>query len=210
MLKIAASEFNSHGYWTLALTDTLVPKASDLELFDQNGYDLTVLEQRYAQVNHVQPHAHRAHRMAIKQPWFTQKEAVSGAVLNHSLLFERKAYAGQALDQLKNWAKQLPLIHKVIAMRPKWGLDFSMDWVDHQGNAFEILHWECDGFDYQEMYMIKLAMQQRLSCIDFEHAAMSLLRLKHKWHHLDFFAQSDWKCNFFGIPKERFKMVIWQ
>ena len=33
---------------------------------------------------------------------------------------------------------------------------------------------------------------------------------KNQWHHLDFFAQSDWKCNFFGIQRERFKMVIWQ
>jgi len=49
-----------------------------------------------------------------------------------------------------------------------------------------------------------------INSIDFEQAGRDLLKYKDKWHHLDFFAQSDWKCDFFGIPKERFKMVIWE
>ena len=33
---------------------------------------------------------------------------------------------------------------------------------------------------------------------------------KEEWHSLGFFEQSDWKTNFFGIDKERFKMVLWK
>ena len=85
-----------------------------------------------------------------------------------------------------------------------------MDYADRQGNAFEILHWEYDCFDYDEVQVIKLQVQAKFATMDWDDAATTLLKYKDEWHHLDFFAQSDWKCNYFGVPKERFKMVIWK
>jgi hypothetical protein len=211
MIKLADTRFNFNGHWSKPIDKTLfTPLPSDLELFDQNGYDLTELEQRYAEVNDARPQRHRQHRAAIKQPWFTQEDKLEGAVLNHSLLFERKAYSEQALEQLQRWAQRLPLIYKIIAMRPKWGLDFSIDYVDRQGNAFEVLHWEWDGFSYEEVEAVRQQIEPKLAAIDWDDAALQILEHKDKWHHLDFFAQSDWKCNYFGIPKERFKMVAWE
>lgn len=205
------NRFDPNGYWSNPPAKMLyIPLAEDLDLFDQNGYDLTVLEQHFAVSNNVQAREHRKHRMAIKQEWFTQEYKIEGAVLNHSLLFERKAYAGAALKQLTNWAHSLPLLYKVISMRPKWGLDFSMDYVDREGNAFEVLHWEWDSFDYVEIETIKKIIEPRLLAIDWDDAAQEILKHKDQWHHLGFFEQSDWKCNYFGIPKERFKMVAWQ
>lgn len=187
-----------------------IPLAEDVALFDQNGYDLTGIEKHFAMSNHASVYPHRSHRTALKQDWFTQAHKVEGAVLNHSLLFERKAYAGAALEQLQHWAKELPLLHKIIAMRPKWGLDFSMDYVDSAGNAFEVLHWEWDSFDYEEIAVIKQTIEPILLSIDWQDAAQQILKHKDQWHHLDFFAQSDWKCNYFNVPKERFKMVCWK
>jgi hypothetical protein len=148
--------------------------------------------------------------VALKKPWFTQpKHIIEGAVLNHSFLFERKGYSGAALEQLQHWAHELPLLHKVIAMRPKWGLDFSMDYVDRASNSFEVLHWEWDSFDYNEIQTVKAQVEPMLSSTDWNHAAQQLLKRKSEWFDLDFFGQSDWKCKYFGIVKERFKMVIW-
>jgi hypothetical protein len=84
-----------------------------------------------------------------------------------------------------------------------------MDYVDREGNAFEILHWEYDGFDYEEIVSAKLKIEPVLANIDWADAAQQLIQRKDQWHHLDFFQQSDWKCNYFGVPKERFKMVSW-
>ncbi len=208
---ITDNNFNSNGYWDKPPSKVIyIPLAEDLALFDQNGYDLTVLEQHFASANGYTPKAHRPHIRALKEDWFVQEPAVEGPVLNHSLLFERKAYAGEALELLKYWAKDLPLIHKIIAMRPKWGLDFSMDYVDREGNAFEILHWEWDCFDYEEICAVKERVEPVLSAINWQQAAQDLIKYKEQWHRLDFFEQSDWKCNFFGIPKEQFKMVIWK
>jgi hypothetical protein len=205
------NKFDANGYWTNPVEKIVyLPTAEDVALFDQNGYDLTDLEKHYAYSNWSKPKKHREHRMALKQPWFKQEHTVEGAVLNHSLLFERKGYAGAALEELQHWAKELPLLHKVIALRPKWGLDFSMDWVDSKGNAFEVLHWEWDSFNYEEIEAVRQTVEPILKAIDWQEAGQNILAKKEQWHHLDFFAQSDWKCSFFGIPKEHFKMVAWQ
>ncbi|PXX15509.1 hypothetical protein C8R27_11048 [Nitrosomonas ureae] len=209
-IDLSDHQFTPNGYWNRPLESSKPPTARELALFDQNGYDLTDLEQRYAEVNCVLAKAHREHRRALKSPWFTQPERVEGAVLNHSLLFERKGYSGEALEQLEQWAQANPLVYKIIRMRPKWGLDFSMDYVDRAGNVFEVLHWEYDGFDFEEVETRKQQLEPKLAAIDWDDAAASILKLKDQWHHLDFFAQSDWKCNYFGIVKERFKMVIWE
>lgn len=204
------NKFDSNGYWDKPVEKIIyIPTPEDVALFDQNGYDLTDLEKHYAYSNWNKPKKHREHRVALKQSWFTQDYKIEGAVLNHSLLFERKAYAGAALDQLRRWARDLPLLYKVIAMRPKWGLDFSMDYADRDGNVFELLHWEYDGFDYEEICAVKDAIEPKILAINWDDAAKDLIKYKHNWHHLDFFAQSAWKCNYFGIPNERFKMVIW-
>ncbi len=208
---ITDNKFDPNGYWDKPVEKIVyLPTAEDVALFDQNGYDLTDLEKHYAYSNWTKPKKHREHRVALKQPWFIQEVTIEGPVLNHSLLFERKGYTGAALEELQYWAKTLPLIHKVIALRPKWGLDFSMDYVDCEGNAFEVLHWEWDSFDYDEIEAVRKEIEPVLLAIDWPQAAKDILKYKPQWHHLDFFAQSDWKCDFFGIPKERFKMVIWR
>lgn len=208
-LDLTDHQFNQEGYWNRPLDSLNPPMAHDLALFDQNGYDLTDLEQRYAEINLTPAKPHREHRRAVKAPWFTQPDRMEGAVLNHSLLFERKGYAGAALEQLERWAQTNPLVYKIIRMRPKWGLDFSMDYADRDGNVFEVLHWEYDGFDFDEVAERKRQLEVKFAATDWDDAAASILKLKDQWHHLDFFAQSDWKCDYFGIVKERFKMVIW-
>jgi hypothetical protein len=211
MLTLTNNLLDPNGYWDKPIAKLVyLPTAEDLALFDQNGYDLTVLEQHFAYGNWVKPKKHREHIRAIKQDWFIQSAKIEGAVLNHSLLFERKGYTGDALKELKLWAKDLPLVNKIIALRPKWGLDFSMDYVDREGNAFEVLHWEYDGFDYEEVQVRKLQVQAKISCIDWDDAAEQILKHKDSWHHLDFFEQSHWKCDYFNIPRERFKMVAWE
>jgi len=208
-LDLTNHQLNPISHWDQPLATMRVPLARDLALFDQNGYDLTDLEQHYAKANQTRAHAHREHHHALKAPWFTQPDRVEGAVLNHSLLFERKGYTGEALQQLERWAKSNPLIYKIIRIRPKWGLDFSVDYADRDGNVFEVLHWEYDGFEYDEVQSRKQQLEAKFAAIDWDDAAASILKQKDQWHHLDFFAQSDWKCNYFGIVKERFKMVIW-
>ena len=207
---LTSNAWNPDGYWHTPVPGYFAPKIHHLELFDQNGYDLTELEKLFAQFNMTQTQTHRAHRTAIKQVWFDQVDKIEGCILNHSALFERKGYKDEALSQLRMWTKYFPRIWQLISLRPKWGMDFSMDYADCYGNCFEILHWEYDGFDHDELLAVKQQVEPILRSIEWDDAAQQLLKRKAEWHHLDFFAQSEYKCNYFGIVRERFKMVAWE
>lgn len=210
-ITLSSSGFYKNPYWSKSIELETCPSANMLDLFDQNGYDLCELEICYSVINDNRHSIHRNHtHVALKFPWFTQNTCVEGAVLNHSLLFERKGYNCDALVQLEGWAKTNPLVWKVAKYRPKWGLDFSMDYADRDGNVFEILHYEYDGFNLNEIQDRKDFLDKHLLNIDWNHAAKCLLNRKSEWYNLDFFAQSLYKCNYFGIGPERFKMVAWE
>jgi len=205
------NQFNPNPYFDKTIAQEYVPAMEQTELFDQNGYDLTPLERLYAESNGQAGRWHRPNHYALKKDWFYDTEkSVTGAHINHALLFERKGYTGAALSQLEQWAKQNNLIYKLIKMRPKWGMDISVDYVDELGNVFELLHWEYDGFSHQEIDDKKVYIEQFLLSIDWDHAAREMIRRKSEWHHLGFFEQSAWKTKFFGIERERFKMVPWR
>ena len=205
------NQFNSDPYFNKPIDQNFVPTIEQTELFDQNGYDLTPLERLYAEANGQLGRWHRPNHYALKYDWFVDEQnSVSSAHINHALLFERKGYAGAALAQLEDWAQHNHLIYKIIKMRPKWGMDISIDYVNSDGNVFELLHWEYDGFDYQEIADKKMHIEKFLLSIDWDHAATEMIRRKSEWHHLGFFEQSAWKTEFFGIERERFKMVLWQ
>ena len=211
-LHLTESKFNTNPNWSEKITNVFAcPPKDTVSLFDQNGYDLTHLEQLYATANGVPKVTHRnKDHITLRQDWFTDAEPGVGAHINHAYMFERKGYTGQALEQLKAWAQNNEHINKLIAMRPKWGLDFSIDYCDREGNVFELLHWEYDGFDYREIADKKEKMEEFLLNQDWDERASTMLERKDEWHGLGFFEQSEWKTRFFGIDKERFKMVLWK
>jgi len=210
-LTISPNKLNPNTHWSIPIAQEIIPSIEQTELFDQNGYDLTPLERLYAEANGQAGRWHRPNHYALKRDWMIdEKNSVTGAHVNHALLFERKGYAGAALAQLQGWAQHNNLIYKIIKMRPKWGMDISVDYVDAAGNVFELLHWEYDGFNYQEIADKKMHIEKFLLTVDWNSAAAEMIRRKSEWHHLGFFEQSAWKTEFFGIEKERFKMVLWQ
>lgn len=191
--------------------ENYTPSLQDVAVFDQNGYDMCPVELEFAMKSKYITSKHRATRIALRQEWMTHFPVTSGAHFNHCNLFERKGFDGYALEQLIDWTSYMPLVWKLIKIRPKWGLDFSIDYVDATtGDVFEVLHWEWDSFDYDEMRSKRDKYEPLLLSIDWDDAAKQLLKRKDEWYTLDFFAQSEWKCKYFGIEPEQFKMVLWE
>ena len=157
MIQLTENSLNSVSHWSVPISLSDVPPVDWVQLFDQNGYDLTILEQEYAKVN--EPAKSHRYRFALKYPWMSW-EKHSKSHFNHCLLFERKAYAGEALDQLLTWAEFNPLIWKVIKIQSKWGIDVSIDYVDTSGNVFEVFHYEWDDFDYSVVSQKKYEIEK--------------------------------------------------
>ena len=125
-------------------------------------------------------------------------------------MFQRKGFADEAYKEVAKLARRHPILHKVLRIRPKWGLDFSIDWVDRDGNVFEIVHWEWDSFSFSEILHKKEDVQKLIFKTDWEDVGKSLLRKKGEWHSLPFKQQSDYKCAYVGLDSERFNDVIWE
>lgn len=234
-------KFDKNGYWSNPIPEEFIDydfleSNKCVYLMDQNGYDLSPLEIEYYKFNNHKVidkvnnpglnchiieskfpelfiHRNLKH-ISLQKPWFTQKAKNSNYVLNHSMLLERKGYDGAALEQLKKFAKRNPLINKVINISPKWGMDFSLDFVSSsdsvESTAFEILHFEWDSFDYNEVERMKYKVETIIRTTDFDKGAKELLERKSEWVNLEFFEQSHYKTSYFHLPDEKFKIVIWK
>lgn len=180
-----------------------------VELFDQNGYRLTLLEREYS-ISNDQPCVYHRDEKAVRKVWMKDSGLTTGVHLNHAFLFERKGYSGEALHQLKQFAKVNNLIHKLINYKGKWGVDLSIDYVDGDGNSMEVLHFEYDGYELDEIQEVKNTVENKIKSIDWDSAAKNILKRKEEWINLEFFEQSEWKTSYFGLPRERFKVLAWQ
>lgn len=211
MITLTDNQFHTNRTWTRPLNwDSLPSNSSELvELFDQNGYRLTKLESHYAGANNHLTVNHR-HEVSLRQDWFVDDKPLTGPHLNHAYLFERKGYEGEALEQLKEFAKQTNLIHKLVNYKGKWGIDFSMDYVDTFGNSMELLHFEYDSYFISEIQEIKGIAEEIIAKVDWEAAARYFLIRKYEWIDLEFFEQSKYKTDYFGLPAERFKINAWE
>ena len=210
MFKLSKENYNSMGTWGCALEQMHCPNADMLHLFDQSGYDLCPLEQEYAKVNMGEAEYIR-YRRAIAKPWILSETNKTGPHINHSYLFERKGYHGYALEQLGHWAEGNHLIHKMTQIKPKWGIDISLDYVDSSRyNTMELFHFEWDSNNLDQVLAKKEEIEELIFNMDWQEFANYKLENKDSWINLDFVGQSAWTTKQLDLPEERFKLVAWQ
>jgi len=186
-------------------TDTL-KNPNSVDLFDQNGYHLTKAEQAFLGYNGYQP-IERRHEDCLRYDWIKWDKR-EGAHINHSDLFERKGFSSNALEQLHACAEINPMLYKLIKMKPKWGIDISIDYVSEDA-VFEVFHYEWDSFSYDLVTEKKLEIEKFILSLDWDDVAIELWKKRDQWYDLDFFDQTQWRTNYFGLPPENFKNVIW-
>lgn len=206
-MKVANTTFSPAANYLLPTEDVdTLKNPTCVDLFDQNGYHLTKAEQAFLLANGYTP-IERRHEDVLRKDWFIQTN-YTGAHINHSDLFERKGFALEALDQLRSYAKENPMLYKLIKMKPKWGIDISIDYVSEDA-VFEVFHYEWDSFEYETVEQKKQEIQEFVLNQDWEDVAKTLWKKRDEWYFLDFHQQTKWRTDFFGLSPEKFKNVIW-
>lgn len=207
-LYLANSILETQGYYSLPC-DAQTLSNDPTYLMGPNGFDLTELE-----VALVRANGGRLYRNSVpaqKDEWIDQDSNVcEGVVLNHSFLLYRRAYDGAAGEQLWNMAQRDPRVHRVAQQRPRWGLDISLEYIQADGTVFEIIHWEYDTDSWQDVEDKRQRYQDLFLTTDWEHGARQLLARKSEWHHLGWFPQSRYKCDYFGLIPENFGAILWR
>lgn len=206
-MKVSKNELHKEGYFIDPVFNTEILKdPKSVDLFDQNGYHLTKAEQVFLPHNGYKP-IERRHEDCLRYDWFTWDKR-TGAHINHSDLFERKGFASVAKEQLEAFAEINPMLYKLIKMKPKWGIDISIDYVSKDA-VFEVFHYEWDSFEYDAVIEKKAEIEEFVLSRDWDKEAEKLWGIKDEWYYLDFFDQTQWRTDYFGLSPEKFKNVIW-
>ena len=207
-MKISDNKLNRQAFFLDPTEDIEVLKNNNsVDLFDQNGYHLTKAEQAFLVCNGYRPFERR-HEDCLRYDWLTWDKK-EGAHINHSDLFERKGFASVAKEQLEYIAQEYnPMLYKLVKMKPKWGIDISIDYVSKDA-VFEVFHYEWDSFEYDAVIEKKLEIEEFILKLDWDDVAKSLWKIRDQWYDLNFFEQTQWRTDYFGLSPEKFKNVIW-
>lgn len=193
--------FNKTPFLTVPIDEELV-KTLKLRDFDKDGYEIpTPLERLYYEAQGVNLNKEIQYHIAPVEPWYIDTEdSEQGLVLDHSMLLTRWEFAGEAREQLLRHLKDRPILNKLLGIKHKWGLDFSLDWVDENG-CTEVIHIEQDFRDYNLACETKQQVEQLIETTDWIDGVRQLFEHKQFWKDLNSDDHSHWKARFFGWHK---------
>ena len=182
-MKIANTTLHKEACFLDATEEIDVLKdRNSVDLFDQNGYHLTKAEQAFLVRNGYEP-VERRHEDCMRYDWILWDKK-DKAHINHSDIFERKGFSDQALEQLHAVAESSnPMLYKLIKMKPKWGIDISIDYVSPDA-VFEVFHYEWDAFEYDAVMEKKQEIEQFVIHKDWDDIAQVLWNRRNEWYYL--------------------------
>ena len=204
MLKKLPYKLVEYPYITQPLKDESVfEKMVIPDFFDRIGYELTYIEGEYHKQSNIPGHilvpGRPTDASACFQDWMTQTKAHSNAFLDHCHLNVRYGYAGDALLQLKQAAKYNPRLVKLINIKPKYMVDFCIDWIE-EGKVFELMHIEHDFHDFKLFKKHVGDMEDLITSLDWTSVYKDLKPLISE-DSFDEYEQSRIKAKYFGIDK---------
>jgi hypothetical protein len=205
MFKTLNYQIPKHPYISKPIKDESVfQKMKIPEFFDRFGYELTYVESVYHKANGIDGHVlvpgSPTDAAACIQDWMIQVEEHENIYLDHCHVNTRYAYEGAALDQIKEWSIINPRLRKLINIKPKYMVDFCLDYIT-DSRVYELIHIEHDFHDY-DLYMKHLSlMEELIHTTDWDMAYFDLQNYFHKQYNYDEYAQARYKAKYFGLDK---------
>lgn len=186
----------------LALTNSISEmeiEALPIQYFDKDGYELTDLEVRLHEQNHVVVKSYLNHRSAGCD-WFLKSPQFKYAKIDHSMISYRYHYEGEALYSLIKAKQSRPGLQKLINIRPKWGLDLSVDYITDD-LCFDLFHVEIDEYDFDRFMETKCRIEEIVLRTDFDDLGKTFIKQKDQWQHLSSDDQCDWRARYLGLER---------
>jgi hypothetical protein len=177
--------------------DHLFFNNDNVSYFDQDGFELTVLERASYEINGVAT-TNILNHVGDQQPWIILKDHCFK--IDHSAIMQRWQFVNQAQDQLHQYKNRLPQLKKFLNLQPKWGLDFDLEYYDHDC-YIEVIHIEIDYRNYYEAVAVKSMLEERIKNTDWYDFVQNLLKHREQWAGLKGFAQNDWKARYWGLNR---------
>lgn len=192
------ADFTNDPYLTKPI-DRLQVETLPLRDFDKDGYEVpTPLEYLHYEANGIELNREIQYHIAPVQEWYTDIEkSEHGLVLDHCMLLTRYAFAGEAREQIEQVCAHRPILQKLLNIKPKWGIDFSLDYVTHN-IVMEVIHIEQDFDNVEEAQEAKERLENIIDNTDWYDGAMRLWQRKDEWINLSSDDHSDYKAQFFG------------
>lgn len=167
--------------------------------FDKDGYEVpTTLERMFYEAEGVELNNEIQYHVAPVQEWFTDTEySERYLVLDHCMLLTRYALADAAREQVEHAVQNRPILNKLLGIKPKWGIDFSLDYIDHD-IVMEVIHIEQDFDNIEAAIDAKERLEHIIENTDWYDGAANLWRKREEWMNLSSDDHSDYKAQFFG------------
>lgn len=192
------AKFTNYPFLTHPIELPLV-KSLSLKDFDKDGYEVPApLERAYYEKSNIILNHDIQYHVAPVIPWYIDEtDSEEGLVLDHCMILTRYAFDGEAKEQLIEISKTRPILQKLLNIKPKWGVDFSLDYVS-KDIVMEVIHIEQDFDDLEEAELAKTKLEHIIETTDWEQGAKDLLKRKSEWQDLSSDDHSDYKAQFFG------------
>jgi hypothetical protein len=190
--------FTDFPYLTKPIQRSLV-ETLPFKDFDKDGYEVpTPLEHLHYEANGIELNREIQYHIAPVQEWYQDIESSEhGLVLDHCMLLTRYAFAEEAREQIVEVCRNRPILQKLLNIKPKWGIDFSLDFVTHN-IVMEVIHIEQDFDNLEEAQEAKERLESIIDNTDWYDGAMQLYKRKDEWINLSSDDHSDYKAQFFG------------
>lgn len=196
MFTVTNNKFDNYLGLKKRVSNDIV-KENYIRYFDNDGFELSFLEQEFYRENNVKLNYTLNHG-GDQRDWITGGD--EHFKLDHSMLLQRWYFVDEAKSQLEYKRKEYPQLNKYLKIVPKWGLDFALEYYN-ENSWMEVLHIEMDYRSYDEAEEAKENLQKQLLSTDWVDFVKSLIRSKSQWDSLPGMEQNDWKAAHWGLKK---------
>ena len=196
MLTFSDNKFNNYLELDRDVDNDVITEEY-IRYFDNDGFELSLLEQEYYRENDV-PINRILNHSCDQRVWVNCTQ--DNFKLDHSMILQRWEFVRKAREQLENKKTQYPQLNKYLKIQAKWGIDFALEYYNEE-DALEVLHMEMDYHNYYEAMAAKEFFEKKLLSTDWKHFVQSLIKNKYRWECLQGMEQNDWKASHWGLKK---------